>query len=190
MKAKLTAEVHGHVKIHDRLSGHVYLDKDNAIHPQNMARIIARGLAHENNGWIFELALGNGGTFIDSSLQIQYKTPNTVGTTAQLYNETYAEVVDDADAGVGVGNSVISQPSPTPQITSLVITTCILTADEPAGQAPTDSETTDPESIYTFDELGLKSGDGLLLTHVVFNPIEKTANRELVITYTLTVNVL
>ena len=52
-----------------------------------------------------------------------------------------------------------------------------------------DGVTTNPNSAFTFDELGLKTVDGLLLSHIVFNPIEKNAQRELIISYTLTVSV-
>lgn len=54
-------------------------------------------------------------------------------------------------------------------------------------------------AAYVFDELGLfLNGDSaavaaddkpLLLTHIVFSPIEKTSNRELIITYSLTITV-
>lgn len=179
---------HGHVKIVDRDSGQVLLDQDNAIHPQNMALAIARALAHEDNGYFFSLHFGNGGTFFNTSQQLVFKSPNTVGA-ADLYNETYSEQVDEQEVGTPVTNSVVAAPSPAPATTALIITTCELDASEPSGQAPDDVTTTDPEDDFVFDELGIKSEDNLLLTHLVFSPIEKTANRAFLITYTITVSV-
>ena len=182
-------KIKGHVQIKDKHSNEVLLDKFNAVHPQNMAKVIARGLANESNQQIFQIALGNGGTYIDSTQSIVYNSPNIIGQAADLYNVTYTEVVDDGNSNVGLGNSVISQAAPSPDISSLVICTIQLSANEPAGQATTDGSTTDPNSAFTFDELGLKTVDGLLLSHIVFNPIEKNAQRELIISYTLTVSV-
>lgn len=189
MEMNFKTKIKGHVLIKDKNTGEVLCDKFNAVHPQNMAKVLARGLANEPNQQIFQIALGNGGTYIDSTQSIVYNSPNIVGISANLYNTTYTEVVDDGNSGVGIGNSVISQAAPSPDISSLVICTIQLSANEPAGQATTDGVTTNPDSLYTFDELGLKTIDGLLLSHIVFNPIEKNAQRELIISYTLTVSV-
>ena len=189
MEMKFKTKIKGHVLVKDKNTGEVLCDKFNAVHPQNMAKVLARGLANEPNQQIFQIALGNGGTYIDSTQSIVYNSPNIVGISADLYNTTYTEVVDDGNSGVGIGNSVISQAAPSPDISSLVICTIQLSANEPAGQATTDGVTTNPDSLYTFDELGLKTIDGLLLSHIVFNPIEKNAQRELIISYTLTVSV-
>lgn len=172
-------------------NGEVVADFTNAVHPQNMARVIARGLARETNGWIHKMSFGNGGTHINSGLTITYLPPNTVGTNAGLYNKTYEEIIDDANVSVGSGNSCVSSASPTPAITSVVTCTCVIAASEPAGQANSDEVTTDPDSLYTFDELGLFTADStpLMLTHAIFSPIEKTANRAMLINYTLTISV-
>lgn len=189
MEMNFKTKIKGHVKAFYKDNGEVVVDKFNAVHPQNMAKVLARGLANEPNQQIFQIALGNGGTYIDSTQSIVYNSPNIIGLSADLYNTTYTEIVDDANTSVGIGNSVISQSAPSPDISSLVICTIQLSANEPAGQATTDGVTTDPNSAFTFDELGLKTVDGLLLSHIVFNPIEKNAQRELIISYTLTVSV-
>lgn len=176
----------GHVLIKDSVTGEIIRDVYNAVHPENMATIIARSLAREAQGFIYEIALGNGGTYLNASDQIVYRTPNVVGA-ATLYNETYSEIIDDTDGAVPVGNSVTAAVSPPPAITSLVVCTIEIDPAEPAGQASSDDVPANPD--YVFDELGLKSTDGLLLTHVVFSPIAKTANRGFTITYTLTVSV-
>lgn len=192
---EISTKIKGHVLIQDKATGEVLLDKMNAVHPQNMAKIIARGLANEPNQQIFKIALGNGGTFIGSDAKIVYNPTVTQGLNAKLYNKTYEEVVDDSfatAANLYKGNSVISQASPDSNDTSsLVICTIQLSAKEPVDQAATDSQTTNTESAYTFDELGLMTADspGLLLSHIIFNPIEKNQQRELIISYTLTISV-
>ena len=182
----LNLKVIGRITIKDTETGETLVDKFNAVHSENMATIIARSLARESDGFVYKLSLGNGGTFLNSSDQIVYRTPNVIGA-ATLYNETYSEIVDDTDGAVPVGNSVTSASSPPPAITSLVVVTMEIDPSEPAGQAVSDD--VPPNPLYVFDELGLKSTDGLLLTHVIFSPISKTANRGFTITYTLTVAV-
>jgi hypothetical protein len=50
------------------------------------------------------------------------------------------------------------------------------------------------ESLYVFDELGLRGydpdGTGRLLTHVIFHPIQKSLNRLVQIDYTVRVQSL
>ena len=38
---------------------------------------------------------------------------------------------------------------------------------------------------YVFDELALYTGNNDLLTHVVFHPVQKSANRKIQVIYTL-----
>lgn len=99
----LPVVVKGHCKIVDDL-GNVLLNKDNAIHPQNMARVIARGLSNEHNYYINRIAFGNGGTTVDAAFTVTYKTPNDgqspdINTwESRLYNETYSEIIDDGQS--------------------------------------------------------------------------------------------
>ena len=60
MEMNFKTKIKGHVQIKDKHSNEVLLDKFNAVHPQNMAKVIARGLANESNQQIFQIALGNG----------------------------------------------------------------------------------------------------------------------------------
>lgn len=177
----------GRVRIHDE-QGRLILDKKNAIHPQNMALVVARALAREDNGYVFELVFGNGGTFLNTSNSLVFKSPNIIGSSAELYNQTYSVQVDEISSGTPVTNTVVAVPSPAPALTSMVVVTAQLSALEPLGQAVADNLTTDPEAAFVFDEIGLKSPDGLLLSHLVFSPIEKTANRAWLITYTIGVS--
>jgi hypothetical protein len=191
MSATANVSVIGHVLIKDKRSGDVLLNKNNAVHSKNLALAIARGLANQDNHEIYQIKLGNGGSSVDSLNQISFLPPNVTSASATLYNETYFEVVDGLGAHSAAGpadNSVTILESPAPATSVLVIVSATISANEPSGQALTDAspDTTDE---YAFDELGLFTSDNKLLSHIIFSPILKTANRELVITYTLTVSV-
>ena len=190
MKEPIQVKIDGHVIIRDVVTCEVVFDETNAIHPQNMALVIARALSRDPNGYIFNLVFGNGGTFLNSSNQIVFRPPNTVGAST-LYNQTYSVQVDDQSAGTPNTNSVISSQSTARAITSIITVTAELNASEPNGQASADNVTTNPNSTFTFDELGLTTNDSppLLLSHLIFSPFEKTANRAFQVIYTLTVSV-
>lgn len=178
----------GRVLIKDALTGETILNKSNAVHPQNMALAIARSMSRDANGSIYLLGFGNGGTYINSGGQIVYNTPNTIGA-ATLYNQTYNVQVDEQSVGTPVTNSVLSSAAPSPSISSIITVTAQLNASVPSGQAVGDNITTNPNAPYMFDEVGLFTQDNLLLSHLIFSPIEKTANRAFLITYTLTATV-
>lgn len=90
--------VKGHCKITDDL-GNVLLDRDNAVHPQNMARVFSRALAGQLNSNIYRIAYGNGGTSISANYTINYnpvndgQPPDSEGWQSRLYHETYSEIV-------------------------------------------------------------------------------------------------
>lgn len=192
----LKVSIKGHVLIKDS-DGKVILDKKNAIHNKNMAIVIARGLANEppstpsapGISQIYQLKLGNGGSTIDSLNQITYQAPNILGSTADLYNTTYAEVVDEQQTGTPVQNSVTYQEAPAPDETAIVIVSATISAGEPAGQPLSNAAATSLDGDFVFDELGLFTSDGKMISHLIFSPIIKTAEKELIITYTLTIEV-
>ena len=191
MSSTANIKITGHVLARYSDNGEVVLDKYNAVHPANLALAIARGLSNAADHQVYRLRLGNGGSAIDLMNLITYLPPNVTGSGAGLYNQTYSEVVDEEDiANVGAGNSVSYQVNPDVDETALVLVTATIAAGEPAGQDLTDSPSNpDPEAQFAFDELGLFTSDDRMLTHIIFSPILKTANRELVITYTLTIAV-
>jgi len=186
----LQVEVNGHMMIRDAETNEVIIEKYNAIHPKNIALVIAKALARDTvtSPGIFSLCFGNGGTFLNSSNQLVYRPPNTVGAST-LYNQTYSIQVDDQSVGTPTTNSVNYAPSTSPSITSIVTITAHLNANEPSGQAVADNITTNPEAPYIFDEVGLKSSDDLLLSHLIMSPLEKTGNRVFFIIYTLTISI-
>jgi hypothetical protein len=186
--------VEGHIKIYDPSSGETFINKRNAIHYENMSLSLAESLANQGTGFVYELSFGNGGTSVDPTGIITYLTPNTVGTNASLYNETYSKVIDDRSVNnldPSRNKTEIRHVSGTNYTDILV--SCLLDYGEPDGQDAFDTAT-NTDQIYVFDELGLRGfnsvGTGRLLTHVIFHPVQKSLNRLIQIDYTVRVQSL
>jgi hypothetical protein len=159
-----------------------------------MSIALAESIANSGQGFIYEMAFGNGGTTIDPTGIITYLTPNSTGTNASLYNETYTKVVDDrALANVDPTRNKIETRHTTGKNYTDVFVTCLLDYGEPSNQQAFDITTNNDES-YVFDELGLKSysptGQSRLLTHVIFHPVQKSLNRLIQIDYTVRIQSL
>jgi hypothetical protein len=186
--------VEGHIKISDPSTGEVMINQRNAIHYENMSIALAESLANQGEGFVYQISLGNGGTSVDPTGIITYLTPNTTGTNASLYNETYAKVVDE---------KAVANVDPTRNKTEIrhvsgtnytdILVRCLLDYGEPDGQDAFDTAN-DTEQLYVFDELGLRSysesGDGRLITHVIFHPVQKSLNRLIQIDYTVRIQSL
>lgn len=186
--------VEGHIKIFDPSNGEVYVNKRNAIHYENMSIALAESLANQGQGFIYEMSLGNGGTSVDPTGIITYLTPNSTGTNASLYNQTYTKVVDERS---------VNNLDPTRNKTEIrhvagtnytdILVSCLLDYGEPADQDAFDTASS-TENLYVFDELGLRSysssGTGRLITHVIFHPVQKSLNRLIQIDYTVRVQSL
>lgn len=196
MQSKDTTGIHvaGHIKIHDPKSGEVFINKRNAVHYENISIALAQSLANSGQGFIYEMAFGNGGTAVDPTGIITYLTPNSSGTNASLYNQTYSKVVDDRSSNnTDPTRNYIETRHVTGTNYTDVFITCLLDYGEPNGQQAFDN-TNNNESAFVFDELGLKSysstGNQLLLTHVVFHPVLKSLNRLIQIDYTVRIQSL
>lgn len=185
----------GFLKIYDPNSGEVFVDKKNAIHYENISICMANTLADRNTGYIYKMAFGNGGSAVDPTGVITYLPPNTTGQNASLYNETYAKVVDDNSAAdADPSNNYLNVVHTSGTVYSDIITTCLLDYGEPAGQQAFDNST-NFNGEYVFDELGLQCWNGsasnlLLITHVIFHPVQKSLNRQIQIDYTLRIQTL
>ena len=184
----------GHIKIFDPTNGEIIVDKRNAIHYENMSISLAESLGNAGEGFIYQMAFGNGGTSIDPTGIITYLTPNSTGTNASLYNQTFVKVVDDRSVNNTdpARNNIESRHVSGTNYTDILVT-CLLDYGEPTGQDAVDNAT-NSNSLYVFDELGLVSynaaGTGSLLTHVVFHPVQKSLNRLVQIDYTVRVQSL
>jgi hypothetical protein len=193
------AKIEGFVKITDPNSGEVLVDKKNAIHYENisiaMAQTLSNRTSDQGGGWIYEMAFGNGGSSVDPTGVITYLPPNITGQNADLYNQTYAKVVDDNSAAdVDPANNYMTVIHTTGMPYTDILVTCLLDYGEPAGQQAFDNST-NFNGEYVFDELGLKSWAGsptdlMLITHVIFHPVQKSLNRQIQIEYTLRIQTL
>jgi hypothetical protein len=192
--------IQGHIKIFDPESGEVYIDKRNAIHYENLSESIAYTLANKGQSYIYEMHFGNGGTSIDPTGIINYLPSNTNTSNSNLYNPTFAKIVDDTSTlnADPTRNKIEIRHTPG-RVYSDIVISCLLDYGEPSGQAAFDNSTTLNET-YTFDELGLKARStdgssgltttGKLLTHVVFHPVQKSLNRLIQIDYTVRIQTL
>lgn len=159
------------------------LAKRNAIHPQNLARLIARALANESNSSVYRIAFGNGGSYIDSVGNVIIRTANdgqghdaSAGWASRLYNETYSEVVDEesADVGKDLGSSIGlsarpgggARPENDPEgatsvrsrelgVISQAVVTAYINPSEPGGQLSSHSDASNVNQSFFFDEIGL-----------------------------------
>jgi len=187
--------IRGFLKIHDPQTGEVFVDKDNAIHYENMSIAMANSLTNNDTGWIYSMAFGNGGSAVDPIGVITYLPPNTTGQNASLYNETYAKVVNQYSAAdVDPTNNYLTPLHTSGNVYTDIVTTCLLDYGEPAGQQAFDNST-NFNGEYVFDELGLQVWNGsasnlLLITHVIFHPVQKSLNRQIQIDYTLRIQTL
>ncbi len=191
--------VTGHLKISDPNSGEIFVEKSNAIHFGNISNSMSLALEGNDTGHITFMAFGSGGTSIDSSGNISYRSPNTSNlqdASAEPYQTTFWESLADTGNSIAtvVGTSNFSD----------LTSTVLIGFGEPDNSSPeftqsaVDTATT-TNDIYTFDELALFTGttmgtlgptfdfapDGRMLTHVIFHPVQKAANRELQIEYTI-----
>ena len=186
--------IQGHIKIHDPESDKIFVDKRNAIHYENMSVALAESVANQGQGFINSMSFGNGGTSVDPTGIITYLTPNSTGTNATLYNQTYTKIVDDRSVSNldPQRNKIETRHINGTQYTDVVVT-CLLDYGEPNGQDAVDTAS-GSDSLYVFDELGLvsysPSGTGKLLTHVIFHPVQKSLNRLIQIDYTVRVQSL
>jgi len=190
MNEKLSSKFQGHVLIRDKTTGEVLIDKFNAIHFENMSESIALSLSGRTNGNIFEMVFGNGASTVSGIGAVTYFPPNVTGETAQLYNQTYRKVVNSlSSANINTtNNNILVQHTQGMTYTDMVIT-CTLENSEPSGQDAFDY-TTNTNGTFVFDELGLKGfsaieGNGKLISHVIFHPVQKSLNRVIEIVYTI-----
>ena len=182
--------VKGHVKIYDPISGEILLDKNNAIHYENMSEALSLSVANKGTGFIESMAFGNGATAVDSTGVITYLPTNTFGQNASLYNQTYSKIVDNTSALNADPSKNFIEVRHTPGVIYTdVYVSCLLNYTEPSGQQAFDNSAT-MSGTYVFDELGLVSESGRLLTHVIFHPIQKSLNRLIQIDYTVRIQTL
>lgn len=188
MEDKSDFEVIGHVTVRsfsDYGSGAgelVHLDKKNAVHKENMAVAVAKAMGGQSTGHVYKMAFGTGGATVDALEAIVYASPNVTGV-ADLNIPAYEETVDQ-NRGGPVGNQMTVRHTGGTLYADLEIR-CVIDKTEPAGQSTFDNITAAMAGNFVFDEIGLKTDEGLLLSHITFNPIQKSANRVIEVVYLL-----
>jgi len=187
---EVRSRISGHVLIRDADSRVVLVDCDNAIHTENVSYALALSFADRPNGNIMQMAFGNGASAVSGVGDITYLPPNVVGADTQLYHQTYQKFVDDlSPLDTDPTNNFIRVNHAAGATYSDLVVTCMLDYNEPDGQ-PATADAVDTDGRFIFDELGLMTYDpssttGMLLTHVVFHPVQKALNRRIEVIYTL-----
>jgi hypothetical protein len=190
MLDKQNTLVQGHIKIYNPATGEIFIDKNNAIHYENMSEALAESIGNKGTGIITYMAFGNGATAVDSTGVITYLPPNTFGQTASLYNQTYQKIVDNTSAlNLDPARNYIEIRHTPGLIYTDLFVSCLLDYAEPTGQEAFDNSTT-LSGTYVFDEIGLISESGKLLTHVIFHPVQKSLNRLIQVDYTVRIQTL
>lgn len=183
--------IQGFVKISDPETGEVIVDKKNQIHYENMSEALAYAISLQGDKAIKSMAFGNGGTSVDNTGVITYLPPNTNTQNSNLYNQTYTKVINQyfTAENTDVLNNLIQIRHLPGEVYSDILISCRLDYSEPAGQESFDNSQS-LDDTYVFDELGIKSEEGKLLTHVIFHPIQKSLNRLIQIDYTIRIQTL
>ena len=184
-------QLQGHIKIYDPQTQEIFVNKRNAIHYENFSLALVNSVGNQGFGWISKMKFGNGGSRVDPTGIITYLTPNTVGQNADLYNPTYEKFVDASSASnLDPTRNYMETRHLTGTTYSDLLVSCLLDFGEPSGQTAFDTSP-DLNGQYVFDELGLvgydSTGKELLLTHVIFHPVQKSLNRMIQIDYTIRV---
>ena len=184
----------GHIKIFDPQTNEIFIDKRNAIHYENMSVAMVNSLSNQGKGMIYQMVFGTGGTIVDPTGLITYLTPNTIGVNSSLYNQTYEKIVDqNATENTDPIRNKMEIRHISGATYSDILISCLLDYGEIPDQEAFDNSV-DLSGNFVFDELGLKSydpnGEGKLLTHVIFHPVQKSLNRLLQIDYTIRIQSL
>lgn len=218
-KDKINVQAIGTLKISDKDTGTVLVDKRNAIHPGNMAYVLASALGGKpasinSSGdapYINWMAFGNGGS--SSTTTLSYRSPRVFTTydglpitssNSTLYSKTYQQEVVTEVFGPGQDMGGVEVPENTSKVNFKVEMShsqyeAMQQLIDPTIQTPVTDSSTDTDSVnaFTFDEIGLLAGvttptgldetKSLMVTHVTFHPVLLSANRTIVIDYTITI---
>ena len=215
-KDLIQSQVIGTLKIYDKDSGDVLVQKKNAIHPGNMAYVMASAIAGKPTSvnssgdapHINWMQFGNGGSV--SATTLSYKSPRVNSTydelaitasTSSLYVPKYEQQTTSTVyfPGQSMGGELV--PNNTAKVNFSVNLTHADYATAVGETVPTSDSSVDADAVaaFTFDEIGLLAGvtnsgaldktKTLMLTHVTFHPVLLSANRTIVIDYTVTIQI-
>ncbi len=176
---KIDSQVIGTLKIYDKDSGEILVQKKNAIHPGNMAYVLASALGGTattvNNvaGYVPHInwmGFGSGGSV--STTTLSYKSPNVyptydglpiISSNSSLYVPKYEQETVNSVLFPGINSGGIEVPNNTAKVNfSVEVSHALYAADaRQNGEAiPSSDSSTDVDAVgaFTFDEIGLLSG--------------------------------
>lgn len=200
---KSNYRVEGFLTITNPDTGEVLLDKHNAVHFGNLAASMADALAGLESGHIRYMAFGNGGSTTAVNGEITYRQPdvsNIRDVSSSLYSEVYHQEIgrnDTTNTGIDPNNTVTPIQSNS-QYADIRMTATLDFDDTGVLQDPID-RSNNLSDFTVFDEIALYTGvagipisttlansnDALMISHVIFHPIQKSNNRILRIDYTI-----
>jgi hypothetical protein len=160
-----------------------------------MSLALAQSLGRINVGGVFVgpieyMVFGNGGTSVNGVGVITYLDKNITGLNASLYNQTYEKIVDQNNSqDTDPSTNYMSVAHVSGNLFSDLIVACELNFGEPSGQLALDNST-DVNGAYVFDEIGLKTYAGNLISYSNFSPVQKASNRIFQISYTLRISLI
>lgn len=171
----ISKKAQGYVLVRDYETGEILAEESNACHFENFSTAIAKSLAQRQDGHIYTMVFGNGGSNVSGIGTITYQTPNVVGQEAALYNQTYSKIITET--------AMETRHTPG-DLYSDIVMSVVLGFGEPGDQLAFDDGVS-LDHKYTFDEIGLRSFEGLFLSHCIFHPVQKSLNRIIEVRYTL-----
>lgn len=170
-------QLSGFIQLIDPDSNELILAKKNAINYNKIANLISTMLTSSHSVVIGSVVYGNSGVLIDSIGNVTYKPTNTTrGSTLDLYNQIIEKALS-TDTLTSVNN--ISIPVDPDDNSVDIVINSLLDYDELYNSS----------SDFEINELGLKTSDGELFSHVAFHPIQKTGNRKIKLVYTIRISV-
>ena len=217
-KDTIQSQVVGTLKIYDKESGDILLEKKNAIHPGNMAYVLASAMAGTatsvnssgNAPSINWMQFGSGGS--TSTTTLSYRSPRVYPTYDQLaitasnsslyvpkYEQLTTNIVYYPGEDMEMSGEIV--PNNTAKVKYSVDLTHADYATAVGESIPPSDSTASSAQVdaFTFDEIGLMAGvtdsgaldktKTLMLTHVTFHPVLLAANRTIVIDYTVTIQI-
>ena len=213
----IQSQVVGTLKIYDKESGDVLVQKKNAIHPGNMAYVMASAMAGKPTSvnssgsapHINWMQFGSGGS--TSTTTLSYLSPRVYPTYDQLaitasnsslYEQKYEQETTNTvyypGEDMGAGEIVPNNTSKVKFSVDLTHADYATAVGESIPPSDSTASTAQVEA-FTFDEIGLMAGvtdsgaldktKTLMLTHVTFHPVLLAANRTIVIDYTVTIQI-
>jgi len=174
------------ITLRDKDTKDVLFYGHNAIHIGNLIVALGNSFIGDNSYFLDTMAFGSGATSITPDGQVFYRNKNVSSMydpTADLYNLTYQKTFSNlASTNTVVGNNVMGVISEQGHFDLNIVST--LDYGEPSQQ-DLEAIGVEMDAPYVFDEIALKTNNGLMISHLIMHPIMKAANRAIEVEYTV-----